>query len=109
MIAQAGSTLPWAVRYTTSTYNEIPAMTDPLGAHWRQPADIREAEMDETHVMLTDAQVSGLMEYNHSYPSGCYDGKCWRREGDGFWYLCWYHPHPVEGKIGIGSRIIIEI
>jgi len=92
----------------------IPLMTDPLGRHWRQPADIRQAPMDETHVLLTPYQVAGLSDYSRSYPSGTYDGKCWKREGEDnagapFWYLCWYQPHPQPGKIGIGFRIILEV
>jgi hypothetical protein len=87
----------------------IPLMTDPLGKHWDQPADIRQAPMDETHVLLTLRQVSDLLEYSSSYPSGTYDGKCWKREGEDCWYLCWYQPHPIPGKIGIGYRIILEV
>jgi hypothetical protein len=87
----------------------IPLMTDPLGRHWRQPGDIREAPMDDKHVLLTRDQVRGLAEYSSSYPTGTYDGKCWKRLGDGFWYLCWYQPHPQPGKIGIGFRIVLEV
>jgi hypothetical protein len=87
----------------------IPPITDPLGRYWNQPTDIREAPMDDTHVLLTARQIDGLCEYSSSYPSGTYDGKCWlRANGDTRW-LCWYHPHPQPGKIGIGSRIILEI
>ncbi len=87
----------------------IPLMTDPLGRHWRQPADIRKAPMDETHVLLTPRQVAGLAEYSSSYPSGTYDGKCWLRDGGDVRWLCWYQPHPQPGKIGIGFRIILEV
>ena len=87
----------------------IPQMTDPLGRHWRQPADIREAPMDATHVLLTPQQVNGLPEYSSTYPSGTYDGKCWKRGNGGVWYLCWYEPHSEPGKIGIGFRTILEV
>lgn len=87
----------------------IPAMTDPLGRHWPQPSDIREAPMDDKHVLLTRRQIAGLPEYSSSYPSGTYDGKCWMRDNDSVRYLCWYQPHPTPGKIGIGHRIILEI
>lgn len=87
----------------------IPQMTDPLGRHWRQPSDIREAPMDDKHVLLTAHQIAGLPEYSSTYPSGTYDGKCWKRiNGDGQW-LCWYEPHTMPGKIGIGNRIILEV
>ena len=87
----------------------IPHMTDPLGRHWRQPSDIHLALMDDTHVLLTSRQIADLPEYSSSYPSGTYNGKCWKREGENFWYLCWYQPHPTRGKIGIGYRIVLEI
>jgi hypothetical protein len=91
----------------------IPLMTDPLSKHWRQPADIRQAPMDDTHVLLTRDQVRGLAEYNTTYPSGTYDGKCWKRVGTAddklCFYLCWYQPHPTPGQIGIGFRIILEL
>lgn len=108
-IAQPGRALPMTTVFTTSTYNEIPAMTDPLGKHWRQPAGLREAEMDDTHVMLAQHQVDGLLTYDSSYPSGCYDGKCWLRNGEDVQWLCWYYPHPAPNKISIGFREIIII
>jgi hypothetical protein len=89
--------------------NAIPAMTDPLGRHWCQPFDIRQAPMDDTHVLLSTEQVAQLMNYSSSYPSGTYDGKCWKRAQKDGWYLCWYQPHPEPNKIGIGHRIILEI
>jgi len=89
--------------------NTIPAMTDPLGRHWRQPYNIRQAPMDDTHVLLTPAQVNELMEYSSTYPSGTYDGKCWKAEQDNELYLCWYHPSPNPGKIGIDYRLILEV
>lgn len=89
--------------------NVIPAMTDPLGKYWRQPADIREAPMDGTHVLLTQAQVDSLEEYDRSYPSATYDGKCWLRTNGRTTWLCWYHPHPTLGQIGIGSRIALIV
>ena len=94
---------------STVESNAIPPMTDPLGRHWDQPANIRQAPMDDTHVLLTMRQIDGLLDYSRSYPSGTYDGKCWKREGEDCWYLCWYKPHPVPGKIGIGFRTILEV
>lgn len=87
----------------------IPLMTDPLGKYWDQPRDIRQAPMDETHVLLTARQLDDLLDYSSSYPSGTYDGKCWKRQGEDCWYLCWYQPHPTPVKIGIGYRIILEV
>lgn len=75
-------------------FNAIPEMTDPLGRHWHQPADIRSAPMDDTHVMLTQREVDELPEYSASMPSGVYPGKCWKwcqhpKFGDAM-YLMWY-------------------
>lgn len=97
-----------------TAHGRIPEMTDPMGKHWRQPADIRDADMDSTSVRLTQRQVRDLLEYSRSYPSGTYDGKCWLRKGKGedgtpVSWLCWYEPSPLPGQIGIGSREIIII
>lgn len=89
--------------------NIIPEMTDPLGKYWEQPKDIREAEMDDTHVLLTQAQFDGLHDYSASLPTGTYDGKCWRAFGgrkDPNWHLGWFHPCDIVGQIGIGWRRI---
>lgn len=103
-------TLPTTTLHSThGGYNDIPEMTDPLGHHWSQPDNIRMAPMDDTHVLLTKRQIAELSHYDRGYPSGCYDGKCWLREGRDCCWLCWYHPHPVEGKIGIGSRIVVDL
>lgn len=85
----------------------IPEMTDPMGQYWDQPADIRQAPMDDQHVLLTRHQVDQLDEYSSSYPSGKYYGKCWKRTNSGTQWLCWYQPHAKPGQIGIGSRTIL--
>lgn len=89
------------------TLNAIPPMTDPDGKSWRQPLDIRAAPMDDTHVLLTPAQVSKLYSYDRSYPSGTYNGKCWLRNGEEVQWLVWYHEHPQPGKIAMSWRIIL--
>ncbi len=89
--------------------NAIPVITDPLGRHWPQPLGLRQAPMDDTHVLLTAGQVAELREYSYSYPTGTYEGKCWKRKQEGGWCLCWYQPHPEPNRIGIGHRIILEI
>ena len=70
--------------------NEIPAMTDPLGRYWKQPADIRDAPMDDTHVLLNAEQFTGLSDYSATIPSGKYEGKCWKTLYHGEWYLRFY-------------------
>ncbi len=108
MTAVPGSWLPGAALATTTEFNAIPEMIHPMGKHWTQPKDIRSAQMDEVYVRLTEKQVAQLPVYDSSYPSGCYDGKCWLRHGEGHvQWLCWYHPHAEPGKIGIDHRVII--
>lgn len=69
----------------------IPPMTHPLGKHWNQPQDIRQAPMDDKHVLLTPRQVHELPEYSASIPSGVYEGKCWKLiMRDNTHWLLWY-------------------
>jgi hypothetical protein len=78
--------------------NVIPEMTHPYGKHWDQPKDIRDVDMDDTHVLLNRRQFDGLHEYSASLPTGVYEGKCWRREdAEGGDLLCWYDASP-EGR-----------
>lgn len=109
LIPHPGSTLPGHSLHTTSEYNDIPPMTDPLGKHWEQPADIRLAPMDDTHVILSRRQIEMLRDYNSSYPSGTYDGKCWLRTNSGVTWLCWYYPHDNPKRISIGSREVLPL
>lgn len=74
----------------------IPPMTDPLSRYWRQPKDIRDAEMDKEHVLLTADQFAGLHEYSTSVPTGAYEGKCWKRQQTNGWLLCWYGESPDD-------------
>lgn len=93
--------------------NAIPPIINPKGKHWDQPANIRDAPMNDTHVLLTRAQLRGLMEYSNSQPSGVYDGKCWRSyhrhlppgveamargQLPGTWYLKWFRPHDTDPR-----------
>lgn len=76
----------------------IPEMTDPLGRHWQQPADIRDAPIDSTTILLNPVQFARLLNYSASEPSGVYAGKCWKREYEGGWLLGFYSEH--VGKPG---------
>jgi hypothetical protein len=89
--------------------NAIPVMTDPLSRYWGQPANIRQAPMDDTHVLLSTAQVADLKDYSTSYPTGAYEGKCWKRKCGVDWLLCWYRPHANPDKLSITYRIILEV
>lgn len=93
----------------------IPEMLDPLGRHWDQPGDIRSAPMDDTHVILTQAQFERLPEYSASLPSGVYPGKCWRRHNGAHdprcknpeWLFAWYGECDDPKKCSINYRKIL--
>jgi hypothetical protein len=72
----------------------IPEMTEPLGRYWRQPADIRDAPIDDKTVLLTPYQFAELHNYSATMPSGVYPGKCWRRQSREGWHLGWYGVDP---------------
>lgn len=91
----------------------IPAMTDPMGRHWRQPP--REAiEVDDKHALMTEAVFKALPEYSDSIPSGVYPGKMWRRHDGIFdrkatsypWFLCWFG-EVKDGKCEIVFREVL--
>lgn len=88
--------------------NEIPVMDDPLGKHWEQPRDIREAPMDEDFVILTSRQVSELHEYSTTLPTGVYPGKCWQRKerNPDRHLLVWYGAENAEKNCPILFREI---
>ncbi len=91
--------------------NAIPAMTDPLGAHWDQPKDIRSAPMDDKHVILTPAQIRQLSNYDRSMPSGVYSGKCWLRKNEPTTWLVWYGAEtgPGSREFHVGHRIVLDV
>jgi hypothetical protein len=86
----------------------IPEMTDPLGKHWEQPRTIREAPMDDDHVLLTKAQFDRLHEYSSTLPTGVYPGKCWKRKEDR-WLLVWYGLTPDPTQCSIEFREILLV
>lgn len=86
----------------------IPAMTNALGRHWRQPH--RSAiEVDDTHALMDEATFKALSEYSTSMPSGVYPGKMWKcnQRGTDNWWLCWYGV--VEGRDDVCSNNNREI
>lgn len=90
--------------------NLIPEMTHELSRHWVQPKDIRDAPMDDTHVLLTAWQLAELNEYSHSMPSGVYFGKCWYRDnGPGSVWLCWYSSCDDPEQAAIEARKILIV
>jgi hypothetical protein len=99
----------------TEPFRTVPAMTDPMGKHWRQP-DMSVINIARDAVELTKREFDSLYEYSTSYPSGVYVGKCWKAEeledtpegvvGSGIWYLVWYGPHADPKKCSINRRLI---
>ena len=69
----------------------IPRIESPIGRHWSQP-DPNEFLFHETHVRMLKKTWLRLPEYNHSRPSGVYEGKMWRSQK----HLHWYGPHPDD-------------
>ena len=89
--------------------NEIPAMDDPLGRYWSQPADIRSAPMDDKHVILAPAQIKGLCGYHSSLPSGVYPGKCWLRQQSNGLFLVWYGAETPEKACPVLFREVLAV
>lgn len=84
---------------------KLPRMTNPLGRHWGQPADLRErVRIFATHATIDDAAWRELPRYESTLPSGTYTGKVWRC---GPW-LCWYG-RESEKTIRIGrARALVQ-
>jgi hypothetical protein len=102
--------------------HEIPPITHPLGRHWDQPA--REAILvDGTHALMSVATFKALAEYSATVPTGCYEGKMWRRHdgiyfgpGNRFvdpesrkWLLCWFGPSSKPDHCSINYREILIV
>lgn len=86
--------------------NAIPPMTHPYGKHWRQPDRSRVLIDDKTAVMsATDAE--SLPEYSTSIPTGAYEGKMWKSNVVGKWYLHWYGYSPKPEHVSINTRELL--
>jgi hypothetical protein len=87
----------------------IPDMTDPLGAHWRQPSR-DEILVDERHAVMRRATLQQLHEYSRSFPTGTYTGKMWRRStATGEWFLCWYGDMVGTDQISVQYRPVLLV
>lgn len=69
--------------------NTIPSITNPLGAHWKQPL-ATSILLDDTHAVMDARAFDQLYEYSTSCPSGVYEGKMWKAMHRGQWVLRWY-------------------
>lgn len=83
----------------------VPPMTHPLSSAWDQP-DPNVWLFDDTHVVLPESDFRKLLEYSASYPTGVYQGKMWRAQAHGDWYLCWYDD-PIRGLAPIQVRRVL--
>lgn len=92
----------------------IPPITEPMGAHWRQPA--RDAILvDDVHAVMTELTFRQLAEYSCSMPSGVYPGKMWRRHDGAHdprctsptWLLCWFSEGDSTDRCRINYRPIL--
>ncbi len=84
----------------------IPPITDPLGKHWGQPPR-RFIEVDDESALMSEQTFKGLKEYSDTLPSGKYEGKMWRMNARGTWYLCWYSKDKNPKFIIVNRREIL--
>ena len=84
----------------------IPVITDPLGKQWRQP-DQSEMLIDDKHAVMYEPAFENLYDYSHSYPTGSYAGKMWKRYQDGRWLLVWIEPAKAANHLVYQYREII--
>lgn len=67
----------------------VPLMIDPLGKYWDQ-CDNRHVYIDKDTATLELDDFKKLHEYSSSIPTGVYEGKMWKANIQGKWYLRWY-------------------
>lgn len=84
----------------------IPPVTDPSGQSWKQPHR-RNIELDKTHTLMSEQTFKGLPKYSYTIPTGKYEGKMWRANKGGKWYLAWYGPDSDPGYLSIEWREIL--
>jgi len=65
----------------------IPKITHPLGKAWEQAENVK---ILFNTAWVTQVDFDNLLTYQHSQPSGVYEGKMWKRKEDDRWILCWY-------------------
>ncbi|RYF78885.1 MAG: hypothetical protein EOO39_00255 [Cytophagaceae bacterium] len=91
--------------------NHIPIMTDPMGRYWDQPQR-EEIYVQHGKAYMSAAAAKKLQTYSHSFPSGVYVGKMWKRvmyNGDA--YLLWFRhktqPGTVCSQVIVDQRLIV--
>jgi len=63
---------------TGTALDHVPEITDPLGNYWDQPPR-EDILMDNETAVVTRKTFELLHNYSHSWPTGTYSGKMWRR------------------------------
>lgn len=86
--------------------NIIPKITDKRGMSWNQPHR-RYIEIDEEYALMTKQTFEGLRKYSLTIPSGEYEGKMWKVNRGGIWYLYWYDHDDNPSMIKIERREIL--
>lgn len=83
--------------YTPPTAWRLPAMTNQLGRHWRQPKGLRDrVGLFGGHATICERDWLELPRYETTNPSGVYPGKAWRCGP----YLRWYGPEQFDARGG---------
>lgn len=67
----------------------------------------RYIEIDEEYALMTKQSFEGLREYSVTIPSGEYEGKMWKANRGGIWYLYWYDHDDNPAMIKIERREIL--
>lgn len=70
-------------------YVSIPKITHPLGKHWDQPKT-SDITLINDFALMSENTLKKLGEYSASMPTGVYEGKMWKCQSKGIWYLRWF-------------------
>lgn len=66
----------------------------PADPRYDPARDYPDLVFDDTLAICPPATFNALMEYSASAPTGVYDGKVWKGQQRGVWYLGSYEPAP---------------
>ncbi|MDX4946491.1 hypothetical protein [Providencia manganoxydans] len=79
--------------------DKLPAITNPLGKHWKQPNPAN-INIDDTHAMMSSSDYELLADYSGSVPSGVYVGKMWKAVApSGKAFLRWFGIVPERDDV----------
>lgn len=86
----------------------IPPMTHAYGKYWDQPA-LKNIEISNSHAQMSNTDFKKLADYSLTDPTGVYEGKMWKSEQNGKWYLKWWGKSENPDKCSFHYREIIVI